>query len=751
KITICDGTGKRVLTFDVKAKKLLIEAKQGSVELKAQKKIRLLCEDLEVKASKDAKLDVSSTFALKVGSDLAMKAGGTFTLKGSQVQINPSSLSLAALAGAVAKAIAGAGAGAGGAAGAQAGAGGGGAGGAGGQGAGAGGAAAGGAGGSAAVPTQDVAPAGGAASAQPAQKPAEKPAEQPAAAAAESVGPGKLAVKVVNVAGDPQANLEFEITKPDGTMAAGKTDAKGAVNLDGLPDSGECTFDLPDVKPAAKADPSVAGRVRFVEGGVKVKIGAASTVEVPARVRRCRLSGLNFDTNKTFLLPQAMTGIRQLVKLYKSFEGIQGLIDGHTDKQPPKVGETFEFNRKLSVERAESIAAYLTDDAQAWQKFYAGTGASGKWGVREDQLMLATVKDSDGSVFYDGEIDGKVGQKTKDAYHKFQSSRLLDQSDTASSQMRLELVRAYMALDGTSLPPGANPKIHGCGLTHPLPETASDPDPNQPKNRRVEVYLFDGAVDPPPVDREPRGGCEEHAKWVGQMILDVDLDQAPGNLKVFVIREDRSPIAGARVHISGPLALDATTGADGVAVDSAGNPPFDELIPGGYKVIAEADGFFADDVAVTVRAGQNGEADVKLKAETFALDVLVEDDLQPPNKLQGATVTIDAPGATPQTTGDDGLAHFKNLPRGNFTVTASRSGFATKSAPAAVPASSAAPDSAAPSGGGTAAPAGAGKKPVTIPLKANVLHPGFVEVKDAFGAPIPGAQVEVIGLVKTQT
>src|SRR5229473_1921933 len=58
KITICDGTGKRVLTFDVKAKKLLIEAKEGSVELHAAKKIVLDCEDLEVKAGKMGKLDV---------------------------------------------------------------------------------------------------------------------------------------------------------------------------------------------------------------------------------------------------------------------------------------------------------------------------------------------------------------------------------------------------------------------------------------------------------------------------------------------------------------------------------------------------------------------------------------------------------------------------------------------------------------------------------------------------------------------
>src|SRR5438128_17775 len=157
KITICDGSGKRVLTFDVKAKKLLIEAKEGSVELRAKKKIVLRSEDLEVHASKDAKVDVTKTFDLKIGSDGAMKAGGTFTLNGKKVQINPSSLSVAALAGAVAGAAAGAakggakGAAAGATAGASAGAS------AGSAGAGgAAGASAGAAAGAATVPTQDA-------------------------------------------------------------------------------------------------------------------------------------------------------------------------------------------------------------------------------------------------------------------------------------------------------------------------------------------------------------------------------------------------------------------------------------------------------------------------------------------------------------------------------------------------------------------------------------------------------------------
>src|SRR5436305_14079616 len=67
KITVCDGSGKRALTFDVKAKKLLIEAKEGSVVLRAKMKIVLRSEDLEVHASKDGRVDVTKTCDLQIG------------------------------------------------------------------------------------------------------------------------------------------------------------------------------------------------------------------------------------------------------------------------------------------------------------------------------------------------------------------------------------------------------------------------------------------------------------------------------------------------------------------------------------------------------------------------------------------------------------------------------------------------------------------------------------------------------------
>src|SRR3954454_12242906 len=48
KLTIGDKSGKRTITFDVKEKKFLIEAGEGDFELHAEKKLVLLCEDLEI-------------------------------------------------------------------------------------------------------------------------------------------------------------------------------------------------------------------------------------------------------------------------------------------------------------------------------------------------------------------------------------------------------------------------------------------------------------------------------------------------------------------------------------------------------------------------------------------------------------------------------------------------------------------------------------------------------------------------------
>jgi len=88
KIVIADKSGKRTMTFDVKNKKFLVEASEGDVEIHAEKKIVLECEDLEIKTKKSGKIDIGSTFDLTVKDKANIKAGPQLNIKASRVNIN---------------------------------------------------------------------------------------------------------------------------------------------------------------------------------------------------------------------------------------------------------------------------------------------------------------------------------------------------------------------------------------------------------------------------------------------------------------------------------------------------------------------------------------------------------------------------------------------------------------------------------------------------------------------------------------
>jgi uncharacterized protein involved in type VI secretion and phage assembly len=88
KIVIADKSGKRTMTFDVANKKFIVEASEGDIELHAEKKIVLDCEDLEIKTSKSGKMDIGTTFDLNVSDKMNVTAGPQLNLKASRVNIN---------------------------------------------------------------------------------------------------------------------------------------------------------------------------------------------------------------------------------------------------------------------------------------------------------------------------------------------------------------------------------------------------------------------------------------------------------------------------------------------------------------------------------------------------------------------------------------------------------------------------------------------------------------------------------------
>src|SRR5258708_7697482 len=131
----------------------------------------------------------------------------------------------------------------------------------------------------------------------------------------------------------------------------------------------------------------MADRVRYEEGGIELPVGGQVVVEV-STVLRARLTGLLFEANKNFLLPEGEQGMRRLNQLFEQNRRPQLLITGHTDRV-----FTPEFNLTLSEERAAAIAAYLRDDVEVWFKRYdQGLPEKKRWGDREDQHMLLALK-----------------------------------------------------------------------------------------------------------------------------------------------------------------------------------------------------------------------------------------------------------------------------------------------------------------------------------------------------------------------
>jgi outer membrane protein OmpA-like peptidoglycan-associated protein len=326
--------------------------------------------------------------------------------------------------------------------------------------------------------------------------------------------------------------------------------------------------------------------VAYAVGGLKVAIGRAEHVELPVRAVRGRLTGMLFETDKTFLLPSAMRGIRNLRLLYDEYPRLEVLVTGHTDT----VGAT-DYNQGLSEERAEAVAAFLTDQADTWLGWYQGKPHSRPWGVREDQHMLATLG------HYAGPVDGQAGTGTQGAYRTFQESKGLPASGFGDQATRRALIVDYMAQDGTSLPAGTPIQLHGCGEHHNEVPTGDNVD--EPKNRRVEVFLFDGAIQPPP--RKPCQSCPEYPEWLKQTYRTVDLDLPPGSLTAMVVDDQDAPLAEARVELSG---ITMETGQ----TDGSGRCHFPELIAGRYRVSGYKDGYQAAGAWVDVEPGPHPEA-----------------------------------------------------------------------------------------------------------------------------------------------
>ena len=78
-----------------------------------------------------------------------------------------------------------------------------------------------------------------------------------------------------------------------------------------------------------------------------------------------------------------------------------------------------------------------------------------------------------------------------------------------------------MSADGTTLPRGIERTTHGCGPY--FPDAPTGPNDDVPQNRRVEIFVFDGPIVPPPPADYSEPGSPEYLAWVAQVDETIDL------------------------------------------------------------------------------------------------------------------------------------------------------------------------------------------------------------------------------------
>lgn len=351
---------------------------------------------------------------------------------------------------------------------------------------------------------------------------------------------------------------------------------------------------------------------RYTPGGVTVKVGQSQVVEVPPRIFRVRLTGLIFETDKTFLLPIAMHGIRGLVAYYKQHPNATLVVTGHTDT----VGDG-AYNLSLSDERAVSMSHYLKDEIDPWLACYRGSPHSKIWGTREDQHMLSAIHDDAGRLFYEGPVHGQLDGATRDAVMRYQTARSLTVDGQPGPETRCALVTDYMGLDGTSLPASATVETLGCGENHPEVPTPDNTD--EPANRRVEIFLFDGPPEPPKPGKCPGGGCA-YPEWKKRALETVDFDHDLCELLVRCHDDEQQPLDGALVRLTRDSGMEFEQPTDG-----AGQTVFKSLVAGQYQVRGAKPGFRTLERTIAVISGGIADSDAGAVSEkkSFARDAAV--------------------------------------------------------------------------------------------------------------------------------
>ena len=254
-------------------------------------------------------------------------------------------------------------------------------------------------------------------------------------------------------------------------------------------------------------------------------------VSLQPKVLLARLLGLVFETNKSFVVPTAIPDLLELQTLSEENPDSEVLVVGHTDTSADDA-----VNDPLSLERAESLVAFLEQDVDTWLGRYEDkTPKARRWGSAEDLQMVTSLpekpapadvaEDDDVAKLDDTDEDTAAAEAdagaSDDPITRFQRSRGLKVDGKAGPETRRQLITEYMAPAEGILPADMPRTAHGAGEHFPLDGLARDVDPvaangqRDPVDRRVEIFFFEKefGIQPAPPGKNSKKGSLEYPEW----------------------------------------------------------------------------------------------------------------------------------------------------------------------------------------------------------------------------------------------
>lgn len=333
------------------------------------------------------------------------------------------------------------------------------------------------------------------------------------------------------------AKTPYEISGP--LAFSGTTDERGRLLHDDVP-AGAYTLKL-----------TVGDKDHEATAVVQPAEAATPQVRLLGLVPRTLLAGVQgfvFETNKSFVMPNALESMRGVRQLVLSSVPSELLVVGHCDT----TGEP-AVNDPLSLERADSALAMLLGDVDAWLARYDSSAkAKHRWGDREDQLMIAAMPDFG------------ARPPSENPVRWFQRTRSLTVDGDAGPETRTHLIQEYMALVGKPLSeePGFDTPstTHGCGEWFPLDSSGEDLDAapadstEDAVDRRVDFFFFDRelGIQPPPPGKNSAQGSTEYPTWRKEAIP-VSVGDVEDTDDLLVRLHDKSgePLGGAICRLVG--------------------------------------------------------------------------------------------------------------------------------------------------------------------------------------------------------